>query len=138
MDLQKLKAIRLEARKAKNKLGAGVLATLIGELEYEQEKGKVIDASVIVGKIKKYIATAYDNFNKRPVEVDYGVEAEFLESVLDKHAPKLLSGAEIKEIFAKEHCTSMKDCMLLLKTNYAGKFDGREASVTAKQFLGGL
>lgn len=135
MPIQKLKALRLQARKAKNKVGSATLATLIGALEYDQEKGTVIDLSVVASKIRKYRQTALDNAELRPLEVDYAVEAEYLEYVMDELMPNQLTGAELKEIFIKDNCANMKECMMLLKSQYAGQYDGKSASMAAKEYL---
>lgn len=133
--IQELKARRLIARKQKDDVASKALATLIAELEYEQEKGKVIDASVITGKIRKYMETALNNADLSVTvqdKVKFITEADFFEDLL----PDMLTGADILKIMDENCVASVGEGMRILKRQYPGLYDGREASAAIKEYLG--
>ena len=131
MNIETLKAARLAARKSHNRVGAGSLATMIAEIEYEQEKGKVIDATAIVSKINKYIENAYDNAKHEPMNPDHALEAEFLEGLL----PEMMTEEKILSVISEAGITSIGMGMGLMRKNYAGKYENSVAAKVIKGYL---
>ena len=134
--IKALKARLLQARKEKDLTARAVLSTMIADLEYAQRAGTVVDASVITSKIVNGINTAKDNAKlatTKLAEFKFHDEAGFLETLL----PKMLTGAEILEIFVKEKPANMKEAMGIMKQSYAGVYDGRTTSTAAKGYFHG-
>lgn len=118
---------KLSAMKEKNAEKRLVLSTLLGELD-RVEKNPT-DAQVIK-VIKKFVEGNKQTNNTK--------ENVFLEGYL----PELITGEKLTEEITKiiniTGATSMKDMgkvMGMLSKNFAGKYDGKEASGVVKKLL---
>ena len=131
MTLEELKKKRLELRKQNKSIQVKLLGTLIADLEYEAEKGKVIDASTITSKIKKYVKNAEDMIALSENNSELKDEVQFLSSLL----PSMLSDEQIINFFTEQKVTNIGQAMQALKKEYAGQYDASNASKIAKEFL---
>ena len=127
MLLDQIKQDQLAARKAKNKVVASILTTLIGELE-TQSKGKGIDLhdATVLSVVKKFKVNIAFTLAKAPSD-DLRIELE----TLSKYEPQQLSEIELKFIideFVNDGFNSIAKIMTKLKECYAGKYDGALAA----------
>ena len=127
MLLDQIKQDQLAARKAKNKVVASILTTLIGELE-TQSKGKGIDLhdATVLSVVKKFKVNIAFTLAKAPSD-DLRIELE----TLSRYEPQQLSEIELKYIideFVNDGFNSIAKIMSKLKECYAGKYDGALAA----------
>ena len=127
MLLDQIKQDQLDARKAKNKVVASILTTLIGELE-TQSKGKGIDLhdATVLSVVKKFKVNIAFTLAKAPSD-DLRIELE----TLSRYEPQQLSEIELKYIideFVNDGFNSIAKIMSKLKECYSGKYDGALAA----------
>lgn len=123
----KIKKDRDEARRNKDVAVVTILSTLIGELERSAVRGDHLSDFNVIATIKKTIANI-DQFPVKTVSQSY--ERGFLEFYL----PKQLTNEELKEKFRDLKPTDMKTWMSYLRGNYAGLYDGKEASSIFQEY----
>lgn len=119
---------RVEARKKGLVFESGVLGVLIGEIERKTPKlvdgKKTFDDVLVIGVVKSFIA------NLKELELK-GKAVKDEVALLEEFIPQMMSESEIFAL-AKDHAT-FPDFMKWLKANRAGRYDGRIASVIAKE-----
>jgi len=129
--INKLKAERISAMKEKNTIKKNILSTLIGEIERENKSG---NGDLSETKIMKIIKKMVDN------NITTG---DFEENkYIDIYLPKMLSDEDLETIISKiisdnnlEGMKAMGVIMKNLNQNYAGQFDGKNASIISKKLL---
>lgn len=120
----------LLARKTSDKFTAGLLVTLMSEIQATgkttEERDKPSD-EVAISVIKKFVKnaqlTAEANKNSRAGEYAALREIEILETYL----PKQLTEDEIKSIIdslKSDDAADMKTIMSFFKVHYSGQYDG--------------
>jgi hypothetical protein len=127
--LQRIKADRLTARKAKDTIRATLLTTLVGEAETAL-KGKQAAKFDMLKLVKKF----QDNC-KETLDVKYteAVRAEIW--YLEGYLPEQLTEGEIKDIILYEvNAKTMGTFMGHMNKNYKGCFDGALANKLFKEF----
>jgi uncharacterized protein YqeY len=127
----KVKTMRLDARKAKNTVTATVLGVLLGELDKASEKArsqsKDFTDTDTIGFVKKLIQSNTDSLKHRaqPTLIE---ENEVLETLL----PKQLTEDQIRSIIATNELSGVPAVMQFLGSNYPGQFDRALAASIAR------
>jgi len=142
--LEKIKKDNLKARKEKDKELSSVLTTLIGEIEIVGKNNgnretNEVEALKVLEKFKKNAEQTYklmsesgsssEELNKYKKEID----------IYQSYLPKQMSEEEltnlIKDIIDHDSNINMGKIMSFLKNQYAGMYDGKQASSIAKKLL---
>ena len=134
-----------EARKAKNTPVASLLSTLYSEtlMIGKNDGNRETTEEETVAKVKAFIKNIDETLKAIPDGNDKRTSYEDEKKVLEKYLPTQLSEEELTKILndiASNYEKSMKSMgkvMEELKTKYAGKFDGKLASVVVKKILAG-
>lgn len=130
--IEQLKADQVVARKARDKDTASSLTTVLGELETETYRGQELTDEFIIRKLKKDIE------NLKELNTD-SAQAEIV--LLSGYLPKQMSEEELKStiesILADAEQPNIGTVMQTLKANYAGLYNGGDASRIAKGILNG-
>lgn len=153
--LDELKADQLAARKQNDRLKADLLTTLIGEAtqitteEFKRGVTEVTDEKVAatVAKFLKNTKLTLENLASERVrlveaggdaaKVDARIQAAETElAILSSYGPKQMTEAELRQAIddfrAKTPDANVGAIMAHLKTNFAGRYDGKAASALAK------
>jgi len=142
--IEKLKQDQLQARKEKNKFLSGILTTLIGEIisvgKNNGNRETTNDEAVKV--IEKFKKNAEQTCT---LMADSGADSKEMESYIEEisiynsYLPKQMNTEEltslIKDIIDHDSQINMGKIMKFLKSQYAGQYDGKEASQIAKKLL---
>jgi hypothetical protein len=142
--IEKLKQDQLQARKEKNKFLSGILTTLIGEIisvgKNNGNRETTNDEAVkVIEKFKKNAEQTCTLMS------DSGADSKEMESYIEEisiynsYLPKQMNTEEltslIKDIIDHDSQINMGKIMKFLKSQYAGQYDGKEASQIAKKLL---
>jgi hypothetical protein len=140
--IETLKAALLEARKARNAATAASLSTLIGEVETlaKAGRGDLTDA-VVVTVIKKFLKNVNDTMALLPADdTSEPFDALLKEKALyESFLPRQLDTAELTAVIDSMitgGVLDVGDAMKRLKADYAGTYNGAEASAILKQRFG--
>ena len=151
--LTRIKADQLDCRKRAKKdpdakIRAGVLTTLIGELETASKKsGKELTDPQIVAVIKKFIKNIDETSAELEKSINSGsgsivntiLQLDTELAALEHHLPDQLTETQVKDIVTamieSNDNVNMGSIMKELKTNYEGQYDGRMASTIVKEAL---
>ena len=134
----KIKEHQLIARKAKDSLAATLLTTLIGEvfaLAKNDGNREVTDADV-VKLVKKFL----DGINESIKYMESAKNEEALTmlrgeaTILAPYMPQQMDEATLTEVLC-ESGPNLGKLMSLLKSRYAGEYDGAMASKIAKTVI---
>lgn len=153
--LDELKADQLAARKAKARLKADLLTTLIGEAaqitteEFKRGVTQVTDdkvAATLAKFVKNTKQTLESLASERARRLQAGGDASETDerikaaeaelAVLSAYGPQPMSEAQLREVIdafrAKTPEANVGMIMAHLKANFAGQYDGKAASALAK------
>ena len=153
--LDELKADQLAARKAKARLKADLLTTLIGEAaqitteEFKRGVTQVTDdkvAATLAKFVKNTKQTLESLASERARRLQAGGDASETDerikaaeaelAVLSAYGPQPMSEAQLREVIdafrAKTPEANVGMIMAHLKANFAGQYDGKTASALAK------
>lgn len=132
MLIEKLKAARMQAMRDKNGLARSILTTLLGELEGIAKRDQTdITDDMIIRTCKKFIIG-----NKETIKL--GGDAEKLEAeneILQQFVPKQLSADEVRAIIADMKLLNLGQIMQQLKAEHEGTYDGKMASLLAREYI---
>lgn len=134
MMYEKLKAHYQEVRRDKNdKVQQALLSTILGDLQKIEIDSKVVTDDQCIALIKKYRENAISNDS-------YGMpNAKEEIHILTNMLPKQLSADEIVYIITfmlkRTPTATLGTVMSFMKSNYAGLYDAKFVSATAKQLL---
>lgn len=120
----------MELRKKRSPF-AKVVACLIAEFEDYERQGKEVSEDMVAGKIRKYMENAFDNAKREPMNVDYALEGEFLESLL----PEMLSEGDLLAVLMESGASNIGEYMKYLRDMHPGQYDGKVASKVAREHL---
>lgn len=125
-------AQRLQARKARNAIDAGILTTLTGELETQAKKtGNPITDDLVIACAKKLIKSNTETIKLMPeCDLQNGLIRE--NEVLTALLPAQLTEQEIRRIITEQNLQGVPAVMKYLGSNYSGQFDKALASSIAK------
>lgn len=132
-----LKARSLAARKAKDSQTLTFLSTLIGDL---QANAKLVDGEKIVTEddalamVKKYLKGNKEILEHNPTNEGALFEKTLLEELLPRQMTEGEIETAINEIVA-DGAGNMGAIMAGMKKKYAGLYDGKTASMLAKDVL---
>jgi len=130
---EKIKTDRINAKKQKNEVASSILTVLFGELENQSKRNVVINDELVIQSCKKFILNndetiklVNDEFTKSRLQ------AENL--ILQVYLPVQLTIADLRSIINKLNINNLGQIMKYLKENYTGQYDGKDASIVAKEF----
>jgi len=140
----KLKESLKDAMRAKDQVRMDTIRAVISALQYEEIQKGVEDlpddAALTILK---------SELKKRKEEMEFAEKANRADAkekllkemaTIESYLPKQLSSADLEKILvelkAKDPATNMGIAMKYLKETYAGQYDGRAASETAKKIFG--
>lgn len=131
--LEKIKADRITAIKAKNSFESTVLGTLIGEVQNRltRPKAKSSDEETL-GAIKASLDAITENLGHY-TDAQKIADETAARDILLRYQPTQLTADELAVIITKEFGTQFTQkergpIMQFLKANYAGQYDGQTAS----------
>lgn len=145
--LVELKTQQLNARKAKNKLEATLLTTLLGEVvNVAKRNNSLISEELIQKTCVKFIKGAEIVIESSKPDSEARADAQAEISILENFLPKQLTDEEL-EVIIKNIITefsssganySMGQVMGTLKNRVGGQYDGKKASQLVKANISGL
>ena len=138
--LQKIKASHLAYRKAKSKIEASLLSTLISDIEkVGKDSIRAVTEADCVAVIRKYITNIEATLAsiKEQAPAHLAVELEVLKGLLPEQLTEAQVRAFIEGFVSKCPKAKLGEIMASLKEAYPGRYDGKQASTLAKEILGG-
>jgi uncharacterized protein YqeY len=142
--LELLKADKLAAFKAKDKVKTLLLSTLIGDLEkISKDKGNnVVDNTRVINLIGKFVKGANEVLKYAEAGTAQYEKAKAEIEILSAYLPKVLTREETKAAITNAMVAivveaNMKNIMKYLKEEYGNRLDGKLASGMIKEALGG-
>ncbi len=138
----KLQADMKDAMRAKEKVKLNTVRALISAIQYEEmQKGVEL-------KEDQYIAIFKNEVKKRKESLEYlekenrqdevAISLEELR-VIESYLPKQMNAEELKKLLiefkAQNASANMGQAMSYLKDNFAGQYDGKDASTLAKEVM---
>ena len=138
--LKYIKADFLIARKEKNHPKIGFLSTLIGEIENSASMvngEKIILEESIISILKSFEKKANEILAIDPskIEPEYLAKAKAEKEWINHYLPSQLTEDDIRKIFSDLDNSNLGLMMKHLKEKYAGLYDGKLASMVAKEFI---
>ena len=142
--LETIKKDQLQARKDRNKEKASLLTTLLGEAQMPgKNDGNRESTDVeVVAIVKKFIKNSNEIISNAYPAADIAVQAQNEIDTLEKYLPEQIEGQRLEMtligIVASVKAESIRDMgkvMKVLKEQYAGRYDGKEASTLIKELL---
>ena len=148
MLIEQIKADQVKARKERNVLMANLLTTLIGEAEMigKNNGNRSPTDSEVVAMIKKFVKNLNETIQhlmNAPVQINTDSQKAEV-AVLEAYLPKQLTTDQLTEcitLIVHEISANPKDMgkvLALLKLRHDGTYDGKTASVIAKNLIAGV
>lgn len=129
MNIETLKRLHIEARKASDPIKSSIYGLMIGEVETVQKRtGKAVDIPTVA---KKLIKSNNETIALRGS--DKKLEAE--NAALEELIPKQLTEEQLRDIIEGLKLMNVGHIMGALNATYKGQFDGRIASEIAKEYI---
>jgi uncharacterized protein YqeY len=128
----------LAARKSGDKARLSILSTLVGELlsNAKLENGaKTVADDAVLSLIKKYVKNLEELLRSAPSNEKAKLELDLLKVYL----PQMLSEDELRAIIQERVDAgdgNIGKIMVYLRAEFNGKYDGKMASMIAKEVLG--
>ena len=132
-----------EAMKAKEKIRLNTIRSLISAIQYEEMQKGVEEL-----KEDQYLAILKNEAKKRKEAIEYlepNGESEDLTAarqeltIIESYLPEQFSEDRLKEVLeaykTEQEGANMGQAMGYLKQNFAGKYDGKAASILAKEIF---
>lgn len=147
--IEKLKADLLHTRKIVNeevhyKVVVSLLTTLIGEAMMigKNDGNRETTNDEVIAVMKKFVKGMDETLAVRPGDEATIFEKKVMVDYIEKYGPEQFSGARIENmitgIIIVEKLTSVRDMgkiMKVLKSKYAGQYNGKFASQSAREQL---
>ncbi len=133
MLIEKVRADRMTAMKARNTVAKTVLTTLLGELETAAKRDQCTEITdeTVVKLCKKFVAA-----NIEVIDLRSNVEQLTKENVvLNEFIPKQLTKRELYAIIESINADNLGAVMKYLKVNHNGTYDGKLAADVAHAVL---
>lgn len=141
MLIDNLRTALNQARKERNSTRAMVLSTLIGEMMASavvKDGQKVVTDKVVVATLKQAGKNLDDNIQKGYGSIDaQSNERKIIDEFIPEEVP-LMSETETQVALNEAKASGandMKTIMAYMKTNYAGRYDGKLTSNLAKEMI---
>ena len=142
MLIDDLKKAKVHAMKDRDQVAIGAFNVVLNKylmftIELRKENKEATDADTIslIQKSIKELIEERDMYasNARPEQAK---DVQHQIDVLDKFLPKMMSEEEIRNVISALPDKSMKNIMVVFKTQYAGKVDMSSVSKVAREFQG--
>jgi uncharacterized protein YqeY len=130
MDITQIKAMRMTAKRERNKVTASILTLVLGEYETKEKRGETPD---IIQIAKKLIKSNTETMAARP---DEKLVAE--NAVLIQLLPKQMTEDQLVKAIQASQAPNMYMVMKYLGTHHANTYDNKLASKLAKGILAKL
>lgn len=127
MDISEIKAMRMKAKRERNKVTASILTLVMGEYETKEKRGDTPD---IVQIAQKLIKSNNETMAARP---DEKLVAE--NEVLVQLLPKQMTEDQLEYAIFQSRAVDMGMVMKYLGTHHANTYDKKLASQLAKEIL---
>lgn len=139
---EKLQADMKDAMRAKEKVKLNTVRALISAIQYEEmQKGTEL-------KEEQFLAILKNEVKKRKESLEY-LEKEKRDDevvvvreelqVIESYLPQQLSAEEVRKLLTEfktqNAAANMGQAMSYLKDNFAGQYDGKDASSLAKEIM---
>jgi len=130
--LRKMKKMLNEARRSKDKDRLAILSALIGEASIvgKNNGNRETTDSEALRVVQKFIKNLNEKVKLSGKETEKD-KLEFL--VYNEFMPKQLTREEIISILKENSFSNMGEAMRFFSKNYAGRYDGKELSLTVKE-----
>lgn len=133
MLLDDLKRDSLAARKDGRSLVSRLLITVIGEIETQTKRdGKEATDQLVIATCKKFVANNLETIGLTKKH-ESGLLSE--NQILENYLPQQLTETELRVIIRDLGAENIGAVMGHLKSNYAGRYDGKSASGIAREYL---
>lgn len=109
------------------------LSVFVGDLQTEEKRGTQITDELVVSRLKKSSQSAWDNYIITG-KTEWLKESETLRAYIPEQLTAEELSEQIDDIIDKGN-DNLGAIMKCLNTTHKGLFDGKEASVMAKQKL---
>jgi uncharacterized protein YqeY len=139
--LTKIKSDWMNARKARDKLKASLLGTLVGGIMTKEKTfspARPVTEAEVVSEVKKMLASLVETGR---LIADHADRAEQIadnateQRVLEAYLPKQMSEADLEAFVVERKSLSMGEIMAALKAAHPGQYDGKLASTVTKRVL---
>jgi uncharacterized protein YqeY len=130
--IEKIRQDQLRSRLEKDVISSALLTTLLSEAEAVGKKNnrKPYDEEV-VAVVRKFLKNN-EEFTRVNTNHERGEVLTKEKALLETYLPKQLTENELKGIISDLKPADMKAIMWYLKANYAGRYDGKQASELVK------
>ena len=130
-----LKQDRMKARRTHETLVSNILTVLLGELETNAKRdGTEVTDDMVIKTATKFIKSNNETMQlTESSSTTVTLKAE--NSVLNNYLPKQLTESELRVIITDINASNIGVVMKELKMNYPGQYDGRMASIIAKEIV---
>lgn len=138
--IEQIKADQLTARKARLTSKATLLTTLLGEaLSVGKRDNRETTDAEVIEVVKKFIKNI-DFSLEQKISDETRMNLLLEKGVLDLYLPKQLDPDQMFEIIKKIRAEKgahleLKDIMSAFKAQFAGMYDGKLLSATAKEYI---
>lgn len=111
-----------------------LLTTLIGELESDFKRdGIETSDELVMAKITKFTKAIKDTIPLASEQVAKNLNLEV--DILANYMPKQLTTEELRDIIKSLNVSNMGQVMNHLKENYHNQYDGKQASLIARELI---
>jgi uncharacterized protein YqeY len=129
--LDQLKSSRNKFRKERNNLASNILGLVIGDVEKCLIAKKEVD---LVRIAKKLIQSNVQTIEAQPDSEGVG-DLLYENTILSMLVPKELTEKELRDVIESFRLGSVAHIMAQLKAQYHGQYDGKLASMIAKEYI---
>ena len=130
-----LKKDRMQARRTHETLVSNILTVLVGELETNAKR----DGSEVTDDMVIKTATKFIKSNDETIRLTESstttVTLKAENSVLRNYLPKQLTESDLRVIITNMNASNIGEVMKNLKMGYSGQYDGKLASIIAKEAI---
>lgn len=135
--LEKIKADFLQARKDRDHPKINFLSSLVGEIEGAAimiNGTKTVPEEITITVLKSFEKKANEFLAIPNLEPEYQAKTHAEKEWTLSYLPRQLSEDDLRKIFSDVDHSNMGMMMKHLKEKYAGQYDGKMASMIAKEF----
>lgn len=133
MLIDKIKADRIAAFKAKENTKKDLLGVLIGDATKEE---KIPSDDKVISTIKKFINNIDSTICLDNIDNDVYLKLSIEKEILKNYLPKQLSKMEIEKLVTGFNFQNIGECQKWFKENCAGTYDGKLVSEVFKEYKG--
>lgn len=140
MLFEKLQKESLEARKARDTVRASVLTTALAQVKtmaIDDGHRAVTDADV-TKVVRQFLKSCDENLAlaaQGKMDATRAEQFKIEKDILISYLPQQMSADQLKAALIKSAATNIGEAMKYLKANHDGQYDGKLASVVAKEVL---